>query len=196
MSIRNLIVLFLWTSLLFVISCGAAADQATESEQNVEEIPVDEDELIVNLSSLMSADTSRVGRDNNVLLNYAIDQLYEVELTNSGLLYQIIEEGEGASIAWGDFLKAHYKGAYLDGKVFANSQKNKQPLEFYVGNMIDAWNEGLQLIKVGGKIRLLVPSHLGYGEQGLIGSNGVEIVPPHQLLVFEVEVLEKSDNNE
>ncbi|MEL7414222.1 MAG: FKBP-type peptidyl-prolyl cis-trans isomerase, partial [Pseudomonadota bacterium] len=74
-----------------------------------------------------------------------------------------------------------------------DSRAQDRTLEFYVGNMIDAWNEGLQLIKVGGRIQLMVPSQLGYGEEGLVSSFGRTIVPPHQILVFEVEVLEKQE---
>ena len=93
----------------------------------------------------------------------------------------------------GIFLVTHYKGHLLDGSVFADSRQSGRTLDFYVGNMIPAWNEGLQLLQVGGKMRLLVPSALGYGENGLTNSRGKVIVPPHQILAFEIEVLEKTN---
>ena len=147
----------------------------------------------MQLSAYLSTDTSRAAREQNAIVDYAIENLLNIEATNSGLFYQILSEGDGEPIAWGDFLSAHYKGYLLDGNVFADSRAQDRTLEFYVGNMIDAWNEGLQLIKVGGRIRLLVPSRLGYGEEGLVSSFGRTIVPPHQILVFEVEVLEKQE---
>lgn len=63
-------------------------------------------------------------------------------------------------------------------------------MDFYIGNMIPGWNEGLQLLKVGGKARFLVPSHLGYGEEGFKDGEAY-LVPPNRVLVFELEVLKK-----
>ena len=103
---------------------------------------------------------------------------------------------EGEAIVWGDYLRAHYRGAFLDGKVFADSRALDRPLEFYVGNMIDGWNEGLQLIAPGGKMILLVPSALGYGADGLVTSRGDTLVPAHAILRFEIEVLERLERAE
>lgn len=155
--------------------------------------PINEDEVLLELSAHLSTDTSRDAREQNEIIDYAIENLLPLKPTNSGLFYRILKEGDGEPIAWGDFLSAHYKGYLLDGTVFADSKKQDRPLEFYVGNMIDAWNEGLQLINVGGSIQLLVPSRLGYGQEGLVSSMGRTIVAPHQILVFEVNVLEKQE---
>lgn len=182
--------------LVFVMgsACGSKTDTNNATETPVEAAPVvNEDDLLLRLSAYLSTDTSRAARDQNAIVDYAIENLIDVQPTNSGLFYRILQPGEGEPIAWGDFLSAHYKGYLLNGKVFADSRAQDRTLEFYVGNMIDAWNEGLQLIQVGGKIQLLVPSHLGYGPEGLVSSMGRVIVPPHQILVFEVEVLEKQE---
>lgn len=188
---------YLLVLVLFCTACGSnsGSEQASTTEDVPEETlpPINEDEVLLELSAHLSTDTSRAAREQNAIIDYAIENLLPVKPTNSGLFYRILQEGTGEPIAWGDFLSAHYKGYQLDGSVFADSEKQNRPLEFYVGNMIDAWNEGLQLIDVGGKIQLLVPSRLGYGEEGLVSSMGRTIVPPNQILVFEVEVLEKQE---
>ncbi|MEL7222115.1 MAG: FKBP-type peptidyl-prolyl cis-trans isomerase [Bacteroidota bacterium] len=176
--------------ITLVIACGGEKAPPPE-EAPPQQLLVNEDDLLMRLSAYLSTDTSRAAQEQNAIVDYAIENLLDVQATNTGLFYEIIQQGSGDSIHWGDFLIANYRGYLLDGTVFADSYANKRPLDFYVGNMIDGWNEGLQLLQVGGKIRLLVPSHLGYKEEGLVSSMGRTIVAPHQVLVFEVEVLEK-----
>jgi FKBP-type peptidyl-prolyl cis-trans isomerase FkpA len=180
--------LLLLGSLL--VSCSPPAP-ATEQEPPPP--PVNEDDLLLRLSAYLSTDTSRAAREQNEIVDYAIENLVDVRVSNSGLFYSVRAEGDGDTIAWGDYLTVHYKGYLLDGTVFADSRAQDRPLEFYVGNMIPAWNEGLPYIKVGGRLLLLVPSHLGYGAEGLKTSNGRVIVPLYQILAFEVEVLEKGE---
>jgi len=191
-SIPLLSTLFL-SSLLLLTACGPAGSEQQSATAEKELPPAEEDEMLLHLSAYLSTDTSRAAVEQNAIIGYAIDNLIDVSATPSGLFYQVIEPGTGAPIAWGDYLVAHYRGYLLDGTVFGETYQRNQPLEFYVGNMIDAWNEGLALIRVGGKIRLLVPSRLGYGAEGLVSSTGRAVVAPHQILAFEVEVLEKKD---
>ncbi len=186
--------------LLLVFSLAACSGASSSSDSKAQEEapappPPNEDDLLMRLSAEMTTDTSRTARDQNAIIDHAIENLINVQPTASGLFYEVLAPGEGDPIQWGDFLVAHYRGYFLNGKEFANSRRRDQPLEFYVGNMIDAWNEGLQLIAVGGKIRLLVPSHLAYGEEGLQTKDGDYLVPPNQILAFDVEVLEKKDTN-
>lgn len=177
---------------MILCACGTADNKQSEDATAISESPaINEDDLLLRLSAYLSMDTSRAAREQNQIVDYAIENLLDVQVTNSGLFYSIEQQGGNGSIAWGDYLSVHYKGYLLDGTIFADSRKQDRLLDFYVGNMIDAWNEGLQLIGVGGKIKLLVPSHLGYGEEGLISSMGRTIVAPYQILVFEIEVLKK-----
>lgn len=182
---------------LFMISllspgCGSpSSDATTATEEQEAPPPPPEDDLLLRLSAEMTTDTSRAGRDRNAIIDHAIEGLVNIYSTNSGLFYEILTEGEGEKIAWGDYLSVHYQGQFLEGGEFANSRPRNRPLEFYVGNMIDAWNEGMQLIAPGGRIRLFVPSHLGYGEEGLKDKNDEYLVPPNSILVFDVEVLER-----
>ncbi len=106
--------------------------------------------------------------------------------TDSGLRYQIIQEGNGKKATKGDQVSVHYKGQLLDGTVFDSSYKRKQPLDFTVGvgQVIAGWDEGLQLLNVGDKARLVIPSHLAYGSQGAGG-----MIPPDAPLIFDVELM-------
>ncbi len=181
--------------LAFLFSaCGSPADEgavggdATEATRPA----VDEDALILRLSPDLVADPQdQAGTDRNLIINYAIDHLLDVQATPSGLYYRILSAGEGEPIEWGDRLRVHYRGFFLDGREFDSSYGRDQPLEFYVGNMIDGWNEGLQLLRPGGKILLLIPSELAYGREGLQDSKGKYLVPPDKVLAFEIEVLER-----
>jgi len=188
--LRQFLVLFL---LSFLLACGAESEPEENSQSAEEEMPAEEeDALMLRLSADLVADPQSQGqKDRNAIINYAIDNLLDVQSTESQLYYQIREQGNGAPIEWGDRLRVHYKGYFLNGDVFDSSYRRNEPLEFYLGNTIPGWNEGLQKINAGGKILLLVPSHLGYGEEGLKDGKGNVLVPPNKVLVFEIEVLEK-----
>ena len=185
----------IFTTFLFLLSCKSepkAVEETTEQvAKPVEKQEVTEDDLIVRLSGDLFADpVEQVKKDRNTIVNFAIDNLIDVQGTPTGLYYQILEPGTGKAIKWSDRLKAHYQGKFLDGTVFDSSLKRGEPITFYVGNMVMGWNEGLQLIKTGGKIRLLVPSNLAYGEEGFKMPDGKELIPPNTILDFEIEVLE------
>jgi len=101
----------------------------------------------------------------------------------SGLQYEVLAAGEGAKPGCDDQVRTHYHGTLIDGTVFDSSYQRGQPAEFPVGGVIAGWTEALQLMGVGSKWRLYVPSELAYGAQG-VGS-----IPPHSVLVFDVELL-------
>ena len=102
----------------------------------------------------------------------------------SGLQYEVLVSGEGAKPSREDTVRTHYHGTLVDGTVFDSSYERGQPAEFPVGGVIAGWVEALQLMNAGSKWRLYVPSELAYGAQG-VGS-----IPPHSVLVFDVELLE------
>jgi len=105
--------------------------------------------------------------------------------TASGLQYQILQEGTGAAIKETDRVKVHYRGTLIDGTEFDSSYNRNQPAVFDVGGVIPGWTEGLQLMKIGGKYRLWIPSKLAYGARG-----AGKAIGPNTLLIFEVEPLE------
>lgn len=102
----------------------------------------------------------------------------------SGLQYEILVDGEGAVPKATDTVRTHYKGTLIDGAVFDSSHDRGQPAEFQVGGVIKGWVEALQLMKVGSKWKLFVPSDLAYGERGAGRKIG-----PNAVLIFEVELL-------
>ncbi|MCY1280558.1 FKBP-type 22 kDa peptidyl-prolyl cis-trans isomerase [compost metagenome] len=102
----------------------------------------------------------------------------------SGLQYEVLVAGEGAKPSREDTVRTHYHGTLIDGTVFDSSYQRGEPAEFPVGGVIAGWIEALQLMNTGSKWRLHVPSELAYGGQS-VGS-----IPPHSVLVFDVELLE------
>jgi FKBP-type peptidyl-prolyl cis-trans isomerase FkpA len=107
-----------------------------------------------------------------------------VKTTASGLQYEILQEGTGASPKPTDKVTVHYKGTLIDGTEFDSSYARGQPVTFPLGNVIPGWTEGLQLLKTGGKAKLYIPSGLGYGERGAGAKIG-----PNETLIFEVELI-------
>ena len=107
--------------------------------------------------------------------------------TESGLRYQIIQKGDGKKAEKGNMVSVHYKGQLADGTVFDSSYKRNQPLDFQVGvgQVIRGWDEGICLLNVGDKARLVIPSDLGYGSAGAGG-----VIPPNATLVFDVELMD------
>ena len=102
----------------------------------------------------------------------------------SGLQYEVLTEGDGATPSATDTVKCHYHGTLIDGTVFDSSVQRGQPATFGVNQVIKGWVEALQLMPVGSKWRLFVPSNLAYGEQG--AGNDIQ---PNSTLIFEVELL-------
>ncbi|OOF87281.1 peptidylprolyl isomerase [Rodentibacter ratti] len=108
-----------------------------------------------------------------------------VKTTKSGLLYRLVEAGKGEVIKPTDTVKVHYTGKLPNGEVFDSSVERGQPAEFRLDQVVKGWTEGLQLVKKGGKIELVLPPELAYGKQGAGAS-----IPPNSTLYFEVEVLD------
>ena len=104
--------------------------------------------------------------------------------TFSGLIYQSLRDGDGASPTASDAVRVHYKGMLADGTVFDSSYDRHLPAQFPVLGVIPCWTEALQMMKVGGKARLTCPPELAYGERGAGHS-----IPPNATLMFEVELL-------
>ena len=107
--------------------------------------------------------------------------------TESGLRYNIIQEGDGKKATKGSTVSVHYKGQLANGQVFDSSYSRKQPIDFTlgVGQVIPGWDEGIQLLKVGDKARFVIPSNLAYGSQGAGG-----VIPPNAILIFDVELMD------
>lgn len=107
-----------------------------------------------------------------------------VVTTDSGLQYQVITTGDGPKPTKEDTIEAHYHGTLIDGTVFDSSVQRGQPAKFPVGGVIPGWTEALQLMPVGSKWKLFIPSELAYGDRG-----AGDRIGPNSALVFEVELL-------
>jgi FKBP-type peptidyl-prolyl cis-trans isomerase FklB len=104
--------------------------------------------------------------------------------TPSGLQYRVVTEGSGRKPSADSEVVVHYRGRLLDGTVFDSSYERGEPATFQVGQVIEGWIEGLQLMSAGAKYEFYIPSFLAYGEQGN------QVIPPNATLIFEVELLE------
>ena len=108
-----------------------------------------------------------------------------VNVTDSGLQYEVLEEGTGEIPSESSTVKVHYKGENIEGIEFDSSYSRGEPTQFPVNGVIAGWTEALQLMKEGAKYKLAIPAEIAYGENGAGGAIG-----PNETLVFEVELLE------
>jgi tetratricopeptide (TPR) repeat protein len=106
--------------------------------------------------------------------------------TKSGLKYLILSKGKGEHAELNKNVEVHYTGYLTDGKVFDSSVERGDPIEFILGTgqVIAGWDEGIALMNVGDKFRLIIPSNLGYGEKG-----AGKVIPPNSTLIFDVELV-------
>ena len=106
-----------------------------------------------------------------------------VMTTESGLQYLILSEGKGNNPTLNDNVTVHYHGTLIDGTIFDSSVDRKQPATFPLNGVIPGWQEALQMMSVGSKWKIFIPSELAYGE------SGAGAIGPNSTLIFEVELL-------
>ena len=107
----------------------------------------------------------------------------EVKVTDSGLAYEVLKEGTGASPSATETVEVHYHGTLIDGTVFDSSVDRGQTIEFPLNRVIPGWTEGVQLMKEGAKYRFYIPYNLAYGAQG-----SPPKIPAYSALIFDVEL--------
>ena len=142
-----------------------------------EEIAIEEKEL-----------AEKQKQEEMELLNdYLKKENINVEPTESGLYFIETQQGTGKQAEAGKTVEVHYTGSLLNGQVFDSSVERNEPFSFKlgVGQVIPGWDEGIALMKVGGKATLVIPSELGYGARGAGGA-----IPPNSTLIFDVELIE------
>ncbi len=174
---------------------GKAINDALKNDTNAYLIKTEAAYNLLNryFSGLQKQKTDKNLKENQAFLEKNKSEKGVVTLP-SGLQYQIITEGKGAKPTKTDKVKVHYRGTLIDGKEFDSSIERGQPAVFVVEGVIKGWQEALQLMSVGSKWKLFIPSELAYGERGAQGS----IIEPNMALIFEVELLsiEKGEKNE
>lgn len=112
-----------------------------------------------------------------------------VKALSSGLQYKVIKTGKGEKPKKTDTVRVHYKGSFTNGMEFESSYRMGQPIVMSADKFIPGWTEALQLMKVGDKWKLFIPSDLAYGENGMHDRQGNQRIPPNATLVFEIELL-------
>lgn len=106
-------------------------------------------------------------------------------VTDSGLVFQPLVDGEGAQPGARDTVRVHYRGTFTDGREFDSSYSRGEPTEFPLNRVIPCWTEGVQLMREGGKARLTCPPEIAYGSRG-----AGRLIPPDTTLQFEIELIE------
>jgi len=134
----------------------------------------------------LKAEKENAMKENEVIAKYIADKQMTPSKSSSGLMYVISEPGTGEQAQAGKTVKVHYTGRLLDGTKFDSSLDRNEPIEFKLGQgmVIKGWDEGIALLKVGGKALLIIPSNLAYGSRGAGG-----VIPPFSPLTFEVELV-------
>jgi FKBP-type peptidyl-prolyl cis-trans isomerase len=136
-------------------------------------------------SEQMKADSLKTN-EPFLLEKYLKDSSITVKPLPSGLYYIKVKEGTGPTAMAGKMVKVHYTGRLLNGKVFDSSRDRGTPIEFMLGRgqVIRGWDEGISLMKQGGKAKLIIPSSIGYSDRDM------GVIPPYSTLVFDVELME------
>lgn len=114
-----------------------------------------------------------------------------VSITESGLQYEVLQEGSGKTPTINDYCVVHYTGTLIDGTTFDSSVDRGEPATFPASGVIRGWTEALQLMQEGGKLKVTIPYDLAYGSQGAGGR-----IPPFATLIFEMELLEVLNKEE
>lgn len=156
-------------------------------------LQMEEEEIVAVLQAFQARQQAKAMAAQEALAQEGRDFLVEngarseVITTESGLQYEVLSKttlADAPKPLATDTVSVHYHGTLIDGTVFDSSVDRGEPLSFPLNGVIPGWTEGLQLMSVGDKYRLYVPSELGYGP------NPVSIIPANSVLVFEVELLE------
>jgi FKBP-type peptidyl-prolyl cis-trans isomerase len=125
----------------------------------------------------------KVKEDGRDYIKNFLDCTPEAKLTKSGLVYYSMKDGTGKAPQISSTVEVHYHGTLIDGTVFDSSVERGQTISFPLQGVIKGWQEGLQLMKEGGKATLVIPGDLAYGDQG-----SGDTIPPGATLKFEVEL--------
>ncbi len=136
-------------------------------------------EYFTNLQAKAGEMNAKAGKE--YLANNAKEE--GVKVTESGLQYFVVKEGNGKKPGPNDVVTVHYTGRLIDGTVFDSSVERGEPATFAVGQVIPGWVEGLQLMSEGSAYRLFIPSELAYGE------HGTGPIQPNSTLIFDVQLL-------
>lgn len=151
-----------------------------ETQQALQELDKRVSDIVAEKAKVESETNIKAGED----FRAEFEKQDGVAKTESGLLYQVEQQGEGEKPAETDTVKVHYKGMLTDGTEFDSSYQRNQPATFPLNQVIPGWTEGVQLMSVGSKFKFVIPPELAYGSQANPS------IPANSTLVFEVELLD------
>lgn len=142
------------------------------------------------LKKLAKAEKKRVKTRNKAFYEEMVEHFPKAKQTSSGLMYQIIEEGNGTKPMSGYEVEVHYTGTFVDGKKFDSSVDRGKTFKFVIdkSRVIKGWHEGVKLCDIKGKIKLIIPHWLAYGK------NGRATIPPKATLIFDIEVFSSTQD--
>jgi FKBP-type peptidyl-prolyl cis-trans isomerase FkpA/FKBP-type peptidyl-prolyl cis-trans isomerase FklB len=163
----------------------AGFNKALNSEEGV----MEREELFAVINSYVQELSQRRGSENVEKGEAFLEENKDKEgvmVTESGLQYKVIEQGDGESPTAENVVRVHYEGTLINGEVFDSSYDRGQPAEFPLNRVIPGWTEGVQLMREGATYEFYIPSDLAYGAQAPQGSP----IGPNETLIFKVELLE------
>lgn len=160
------------------------AASGKEAPYKLEEIGPEMDKFMQSKQQQYMDELKKQGLEASAKFLTEIKNKAGVVSLPSGLIYEIVQPGAGDFPKPTDSVKVHYTGKLIDGSVFDSSVQRGEPAEFPLDQVVPGWTEGLQKINKGGKIKLYVPPHLAYGDDGRPG------IPPASTLIFDIELID------
>lgn len=165
----------------------AAVFEGVQSKMTYDEAKLEIKNFFEAMEAEQQAAAAKMGEVNEAAGKKFLEEngkRVEVNVTPSGLQYEVLQEGTGKRPVASDSVTVHYTGKLIDGTVFDSSVERGMPATFGVTQVIPGWVEALQLMKEGAKWRLFIPSQLAYGPQG-----AGNIIGPNSTLIFDVELI-------
>ena len=173
-------------------ACGGDDQQAADETEEANDMAAIADQMedTVNevVEDIMDEAPSMAELQAAFMTEYA--QGEGTVLSDTGLLYRVEREGEGASPDGNDMVEVHYEGRLIDGTVFDSSYERDETISFPLNRVIAGWTEGLQYMQEGSKFQFVIPPELGYGSRG-----AGDVIPPDAVLVFDVELFQVTPVN-
>ena len=187
--------ILLWGGLIgWCTACSDASTSGGEPTGETEQDALTRSAIEERLITKLAPTEDLAGNQRNAIINRAIDQHYDVYAAPEGYFYEVLAPGQTVGFVEGDYVEAHYTGKFLNGRIFDSSRRRDTKLSFRIGDLIPAWNLGVQRIQNGGSIRILTPSELAYGADGLVGPRGDTLVPANTVLEFLLEEVEVGES--
>ena len=168
--------MFLFIILMMILSCKPSVNDGRPTHKDAD--------INALYRGFYPDPTTLDEKQQNEIIEYAADNNLPFQRTETGLYYMITEEGKGPNLMWGETVKVHYRGYFLDGKEFDSTYSRGQPWRMQIGQGVPGWNEVLTKMKSEGKCTVVIPSRLAYGDKGFPGA-----VPANTIIAFDIHVI-------